>query len=397
MANLAIRHDRDAARCHHGCAVRHRRANLTCAQRSTPANWVGGVGMWQERQPMTQRIVSALVVVAATGLGAAVAAADPMFAVRTEAALGPPEALKVVTGQLVADALARCSSALTGEPPATTGAIFWLELGTKRVVGARVAGTGKPALDNCLTEAVRRAVPPKLAVPIVVVGRIDVPRASSEGTLPAAKLETTPIVVAAHDASWQWTTQQIGYTAHGAAELAKALNDVSQAIAACAPKRGAKAQPAEAMAMIGGGKPMVRSGTPLYDDCAAKALEGHQLPTPASAAWIRFHILPPAEPLSPRTAGGAPRNDRTRSLRDALTTAARARKAQLRVCNDVFPDVKIATVTITLASGKARLARGRTGNNDAEACLRTQFGDVAIPSAQPEDRLELDVDLDVYE
>jgi hypothetical protein len=180
-------------------------------------------------------------------------------------------------------------------PASHRAALFWLELDrTGKVTRANVRGSGKPIVDTCLGTALRKATATaKLPGPIVLVGHIDLK------PHPSPRESKTAVVLAAHGARWQVTLQHVAYTANRAADLAQALDGASAAIAACAPKRGAAAKPATAIVWTDG-KAIVRSGTPGYDECVAKALDTIKLPAPDSAAWMKLAITEPAEPLAPR-------------------------------------------------------------------------------------------------
>ncbi|MEO8701286.1 MAG: hypothetical protein ABI867_14655 [Kofleriaceae bacterium] len=312
------------------------------------------------------------------------AAADvPVAEVREDAALG----LELVAGESV---LATAfTTKCTGLAEATAGPVFWVEFDKAgKVVAANVHGAGKPPIDACL-EASLRAVKPKRPGPFVLTGRIEL----REPARPLARESKTAVLIAPHAARWQLTVQQLAYTANRAADLAASLDGVSDAIAACAPKRGAKAEAAQAIAWLAGGKAVFRSGNPVYDRCVAAALAQIKLPEPESALWMKLAIMAPAEPLAPRTDKAGLSRDQ--ALRDALTTAVRSRKEILRTCLDGKANATIDQVKLALAGTKATVVKV-TGTLDAEidACVRKKFGEVAIPSAKPEDKLELEIKLD---
>jgi hypothetical protein len=111
------------------------------------------------------------------------------------------------------------------------------------------------------------------------------------------------------------SVDRIGYTSNRAQDIAASFDARSAAIAACSPKRGAKAEPAEALAWIDGKKATFQSGNRTYDRCMAKALDAIKLPAADSAPWMHVAIMKPAEPLAPRTAkAGLSKAD---ALRDA--------------------------------------------------------------------------------
>jgi hypothetical protein len=318
------------------------------------------------------------------------AAEPPAFRVVERAALGielRPEA-RVLSDKHEA-AMASCTKAI--EP--TSGALFWLELDRAgKVTAVRVRGSGKPVVDTCLEQALRKTTAKdKLPGPIILAGHVELAVPGRDGYLPPPRHSTTAVLVAPHAATWQLTVTQLAYTANRAADLAQALDGVSAGIAACAPKRGATADSAQAIAWIDG-KAIVRSGTPAYDDCVAKALDAIKLPTSESAAWMKLAITEPAEPLAPRTDKAG--LSREQGLRDALTTAVRSRKAILLTCLDGRPTATLSKVGVTLAGTKATITRAATGNADADACVRKKFGEVAIPNAKSDDKLALEVTLE---
>jgi len=285
-------------------------------------------------------------------------------------------------------ALATCTAAI--EP--SNGALFWLELGrTGAVTNVQVRGSGKPIVDTCLENALRKAPVGKLAEPVVLVGHLDLKVRDRDGYYPSPRQSTTSVLVAAHDAKWQLTVSLLAYTANRAADIAQGLDGASTSIAACAAKRGPTAQPAEAIAWTDG-KAIVRSGTPAYDDCVARALETVKPPTAESALWMKLAITAPAEPLAPRTDKAALSRDQ--ALHDALTTAVRSRKELLRTCLDGRPKASLVKVGVVLAGIKAKIAMVETGDPDANICVRNKFGEVAIPNARADDKLELEISLE---
>ena len=336
-------------------------------------------------RPFTILSVSVLVACSA------VAAADtPPFKLVIDSALGieMPTDHSVLSDKHTA-AMAACSAA----NEVSNGALFWLEINRAgAVTAARVRGSGKPAVDACLAAALRKATAAdKLPGAIVVVGHIDLKLADRDEYYPSPRQSKTAVLVPAHDARWQVSAYYLAYTANRAADIAQALDGTSAALAACAPKRGASATPAEAIAWLDG-KAIVRSGAPAYDACVASAFDAIKLPTADSAVWMRLAIMAPAEPLAPRNAKAGLSRDQ--ALRDAMTTAVRSRKDELRECLDGKPNATLAKVGVALARSKATIAKVSTGDAGADACVRKTFGEVAIPSAKPDDRLTLEISLD---
>jgi hypothetical protein len=279
--------------------------------------------------------------------------------------------------------------------PATSAAVFWVDVSSKgKATAARVHGSGKPALDACLAGALKQlTVTEPLTGAIAVVGRLDLSDAS--GAVQSARLSSAAVLVAAHNAKWQLTVDRIGYTANRAEDIAAALDGRSAAIAACAGKRGAKAEPAAALAWVAGKQVAFQSGNKPYDACVAKALAGIKLPTPESALWMHVAIMKPAEPLAPRTdKAGLSKAD---ALRDALTTAVRSRKQDLLGCTDGKPKAKLTKVTVALRGGKANVTKVSTGDTTADACVRTKFQGIAIPNAAADDKVELAITLEPVE
>ena len=331
------------------------------------------------------RILLALLVSTST------AAADAPYKLVEDASLGIalPADKRVLDDTKAAPAISKC---LAKTPPAGS-AVYWVQLGAKgNVTATRVHGTGKPALDACLQGALRKLAPAdKLAKPIAIAGRIDLAD-SQGGVFESPRISSAAVLVAAHDAPWQLTVDRIGYTANRAQDIAAALDGRSAAIAKCASKRGAKAEPAEALAWIAGKQTAFQSGKPAYDACVARALEGVALPTAESALWMHVAIMKPAEPLAPRTAkAGLSKAD---ALRDALTTAVRSRKNELLACTDGKPKAKLVEVSVALRNGKASVYKVSTGDVGADACVRNKLRDVPIPNAAAGDKLELAVTLE---
>lgn len=319
-----------------------------------------------------------------------VAAADtPQFKLVVDSTLGlelPAEK------PLLSDKHAAAMSACTATNQPSNGALFWLELNRAgAVTAARVRGSGTPTIDTCLEAALRKATAAdKLPGPIVAVGHVDLKLADRDDYHPSPRQSRTPVVLPVHSARWQVSAYYLAYTANRAADLAQGLDSTSAAIAACAAKRGASAKPAEAIAWLDG-KAIVRSGAPAYDTCVATALDAIKLPTADSAAWMRLAITAPAEPLAARTDRAALSRDQ--ALRDALTTAVRSRKDELRECLD-GTKATLAKVHVALAKSKATIARVGSGDPGADACVRKKFGEVAIPNAKPDDKLTLEISLD---
>lgn len=339
------------------------------------------------------RIAICLLLVSSTA-----AAEVPAFKLFEDASLGIALQPRVLSDKHEA-ALAACAKEIIVDPATkepSSGALFYLELDKAgRATTVKAHGTGRPGLDRCLESALRKATAAgKLTATVAVAGRIDVKRPDKDAYFPSARLSSTAVLLPPHDAPWQLTISQLGYTSNRAADLGQALEATAPAIAACAPKRGAKAAPAEAIAWLDG-KVIVRSGTPAYDTCVGKAIEAVKLPTAASSAWLKIAITPPTEPLAPRGTGTT-KLSRDQALKDALTTAVRSRKAQLLTCLDVHPKAKIEKVTVVLAGTKARILRASTGDAGGDACVRKEFGEVAIPSAKADDKLELEVELSLY-
>lgn len=327
-------------------------------------------------------------------LFAGTAAADPSYKLVEDAALGitlQADKRMLVDTKASSLAFAKCSAT-----PASGSAVFWVQVSSKRLVtAARVHGSGKPALDACLASALKQmTVTEPLTAAIAITGRLDLADASGS-FLESPRVSSAAVLVAAHDAKWQLTVNRIGYTANRAQDIAAALDGQSKAIAACAPKRGAKAEPAEAIAWVGGKKAVFQSGNKAYDACVAKALDGIKLPAAESALWMHVAILKPAEPLAPRTnKAGLSKAD---ALRDALTTAVRSRKQALLACTDGKPKAKLTKLSVALRDGKANVYKVSTGDTDADACVRNKFVGIAIPNAATDDKVELEVTLEPVE
>jgi hypothetical protein len=321
------------------------------------------------------------------------AAAEPTYKIVEDAALGIalPTDKRLLDEAKAADALAKCVTTTTPDG----SALFWVDVSSKGVVTrTRVHGSGKPALDACLATALKKlAVAEKLTGAIAVVGRIDL--ADANGTLESPRVSSAAVLIAAQTATWQLTVNRIGYTSNRAQDIAAALDGRAASIAACSPKRGAKAEAAEALAWVDGKQAAFQSGNKAYDACIAKALRGIKLPVAASAMWMHVAIMKAAEPLAPRTTkAGLSKAD---LLRDALTTAVRSRKQDLLACTDGKPKAKLTKVSVALRGGKANVTKVSTGDTDADACVRNKFAGIAISSAAADDKAELEISLDPVE
>ena len=313
-----------------------------------------------------------------------------VLVVASPAAADPPRLVEdgsfgldpAVPGPLLAvpdAALARCTEDATGS------AVYWVEVGKDgRVTSAHVHGTGK--LDACLEGALRAGkVATKLKGSLVVLGHVEV------ADQPKAKISTVPIVVDAHDATWQVTIDRVAYTANRVLDIGQDLDAASAAIDACASKRGKpQAVVAHGVAWTDG-HPIVHTGSASYDACLSHALAQIKLPRDDSALWMELSIAPPAEPLAPRNSAVF---SHAEELRDALTTAVRSRKLHLLGCLDGHPKATLTHVQMALAKGHAAVKAVSTGDRAADACVRDQLKEVAIPSATDADYLELDVTLD---
>jgi hypothetical protein len=282
--------------------------------------------------------------------------------------------------------------ACTTGPNAPTGsALFWLEISRAgKVSAAFVHGAGK--LDGCLEKALASAkVVDKLSAPIILVGHIDLMGRETSAYLPSPRVSTAPVVLDAHNTKWQLTATRISYTANRMLDITAALDGASTKVSDCAAKRGPKAAAAQAVVWMDG-KARVRSGTPAYDDCVAKALSSIKLPAPESAFWMQLEITPPTEALAPRT--DKPNMSHEQAMRDALTTAVRSRKLDLKACLEGRPNATLTKLVVILEGEKANAKPLSTGNADADVCVRNKFHLIAIPSATPRDHLELEVTLD---
>ncbi|MDB4953301.1 MAG: hypothetical protein JWO36_870 [Myxococcales bacterium] len=283
-------------------------------------------------------------------------------------------------------------SACANGPIAPEGSgLFWLEISRAgKVSAAFVHGTGK--LDRCLEKALTAGkIADKLAAPIILIGHIDLMRRETSEYLPSPRVSQAPVLLDAHNTKWQLTATRISYTTNRMLDIAQALDGASAKIASCAPKRGAKAAAARAVAWTDG-HARVRSGTPAYDDCVANAVSAIKLPAADSAFWMELEITAPAEPLAARTEN--PNLTHEQAMRDALTTAVRSRKLDLRACLDGHPNTKLDKLAVVLDGEKANARPLSTGNADADVCIRNKFHLIAIPSATARDHVELEVTLD---
>jgi hypothetical protein len=305
------------------------------------------------------------------------AAADPAVVVHIDSVLGidddaPPQ----LDG--VDAALGKCSDAPTGS------AVVLLYVSRQgRVTSAHAHGAGK--LDACLEHAlVMGKVTAKLSAPIVLLGRVDL------GDQPTPRISNVAIVIDAHDAAWQVTVDRLGYTANRALDIGQELDAASAAIAACASRRPRTAKPVHGVAWTDG-HPIVHTGLAAYDSCLEHALAAIKLPRDDSAMWMELSIAPPAEPLAPRNPGVISHETQ---LRDALTTAVRARKLHLLGCLDGHPKATLVKLGVSLRGSRANVKTVATGDAEADACVRKQLSDVMIPSATSTDVVDLEVTLD---
>ncbi|MBA3395331.1 MAG: hypothetical protein H0T89_21965 [Deltaproteobacteria bacterium] len=335
---------------------------------------------------------SCLVIASLVGLAATARADTPAYRIVEDGALGMelPADRRVLDEAKAAGPIAAC---LAATPPGGS-ALFWVDVGKQGVATrARVAGTGKPALDACLGKALAKlTTAEKLTAAVAIVGRIDLLEPGTTSYLASPRISSAAVVIDAKGAPWQVTVNRIGYTSNRAQDIAGALDGRNTAIAACAKLRGKTAQPAAALAWIDGKQAVVQSGNRGYDSCIAKALDGVKLPAPDSAMWMQLAIGKPAEPLAPRTdVAGLTKAD---LLRDALTTAVRSRKELLLGCTDGKPKATLTKVGVALRGGKASVYKVTTGDTGADACVRNKFRDIAISSAAAGDKVELEVMLE---
>ena len=332
---------------------------------------------------------------AAITLTSVVASAEgPAYQVFEDSALGitlPPK--KILLGDKGMDAT--LTDCIVRAPAAAGSAVYWLEIGKAgNVTTAKVRGTGSTALDSCIAGGLKKAsITEKLPSSIVVVGRVDVlDRNKNKGTfLPSPKVSEVSVLLDAKGGAWQLGTKRLAYTENRAADISAALDTQAATLNACAAKRAAGGPDVDLIAWVDGGKPIVRgTGDTAYESCLAKALDGLKLPTSASAIWMELTLRKAAEPLQPRTDKVS--LSKEQGLKDALTTAVRARSASLLDCTD-GKKAKLAKLTVVLAGGKANVKTVSTGDPAADACVKTKFVDVSIKSAEPTDKLELEVEL----
>ena len=324
----------------------------------------------------------------------ALAAADGPK-IQMDAALGVDDITVPSKGLLDTAAAAEPLAACVTTPPASAP-VFWLDISSKGVVTtARVHGSGAPKTDACIAAALKKVgvMLEKLPNAIAVVGRIEIPGVDAAAQ---ARYSNTSVMVAAHTAKWQLTINQFGYTANREKDVATSLDAISKAFATCSPKRGAKAQPAQALAWVANKKAVFQSGAAAYDSCMAKALGTVKLPAAESALWLHVAILQAAEPLAPRTSkAGLSKSD---AIRDMLTTAVRSRKVDLLVCVDAAAKpVQMTKVTVSLRANKANITKAGTGDPSVDACVRKAFQNVAISSADPADKADLEISLEAAE
>jgi hypothetical protein len=337
-----------------------------------------------------------LVAIAGVSLVSALAAADPTpaYQLYEDGAFGttlPPKKVLAVDKGLDSTVTA----CIVGAPAASGSAVYWLEIGKSgNVTTAKVRGTGSSALDSCIAGGLKKGMfTEKLSGAIVMYGRIDVlDREKKLGTFnPSPKVSEVAVLVDAKGGPWQLGTRRLAYTANRAADISQALDAQATALDACAAKRAKTLGDLDLVAWLDG-KTIVRgSGDSGYDSCLGKALDAIKLPTGASAIWMELSLRKAAEPLAARTDKVSLSKEQL--LKDALTTAVRARKAGMLDCTD-GKKAKLAKVTVSLDGGKANLKAVSTGDAAADACVKTKFVDVAIKAAAPTDKLELEVTLD---
>lgn len=321
-------------------------------------------------------------------------AEGPAYQIFEDSALGitlPPK--KILLGDKGMDAT--LTDCIVRAPAAGGSAVYWLEIGKGgNVTNARVRGTGSTALDSCIAGGLKKAsITEKLPSSIVVVGRVDVlDRNKNKGTfLPSPKISEVAVLLDAKGGAWQLGTKRLAYTENRAADISAALDTQAANLNACAGKRAAGAGDIDLVAWVDGTKSTVRgTGDTAYDKCIEKALGAIKLPTGASAVWMELTLRKAAEPLQPRTDKAS--LSKEQGLKDALTTAVRARSASLLDCTD-GKKAKLAKLTVVLVGGKANVKTVNTGDAAADACVKTKFVDVTIKSAEPADKLELEVEL----
>jgi hypothetical protein len=332
---------------------------------------------------------------AAITLTSVVASAEgPAYQIFEDSALGmtlPPK--KILLGDKGMDAT--LTDCIVRAPAAVGSAVYWLEINRGGAVTlAKVRGTGSTALDSCIAGGLKKAsITEKLPGSIVVVGRVDVlDRNKNKGTfLPSPKVSEVAVLLDAKGGPWQLGTKRLAYTENRAADISASLDAQAATLNACSAKRAAGSTDLDLVAWLDGGKPIVRgTGDTAYDTCVAKALAPIKLPTAASAIWMELSLKKAAEPLAPRTDKTS--LSREQALKDALTTAVRARSASLLDCTD-GKKAKLTKLTIGLSGGKANVRSVSTGDAAADACVKTKFVDVTIKSAEPTDKVELEVEL----
>ena len=337
-----------------------------------------------------------LVAIVGVSLVSALAAADPTpaYQLYEDGAFGitlPPRKVLAVDKGLDSTV----TSCIVGAPAASGSALYWLEIGKSgNVTAAKVRGTGSSALDSCIAGGLKKgSVTEKLSGAIVMYGRIDVlDREKNLGTFnPSPKVSEVAVLVDAKGGPWQLGTRRLAYTANRAADISQALDAQATALDACAAKRAKTLADLDLVAWLDG-KTIVRgSGDTVYDNCISTALDAIKLPTSSSAIWMELSLRKAAEPLAARSDKASLSKDQL--LKDALTTAVRARKAGMLDCTD-GKKATLAKVTVALANGKANLKAVSTGDAAADACVKTKFADVTIKAAEPADKLELEVTLD---
>jgi hypothetical protein len=312
------------------------------------------------------RLALALTLISSTAL------ADSPYKLAEEAALGMD-----LPGHPLLDAdFSTCKDA-PGAP------LFWVEVSKAgKVSAAHVHGAGK--LDACFEHALAKAkVADKLPASIVVVGHIDV-----DGQA-APRVSQAPVVLDAHHAKWQISANQIHYTANRMMDIAAALDAASDAVSNCAGKRD---KPGKAMIWhANGGKPIMRSGAPGYDDCVTRALASVKFPAPESAYWIAADVTPPGEQLAAHT--DDPHLSHEQALKDAVSTAVRAHKLDYVDCENAHPKAGLTAVTVTLYGAKLTTKKVTATDAAIEACVKSKVDGLKIPNASPSDKLELEVDL----
>lgn len=335
----------------------------------------------------------AIIALVAAAPAPALADKGPAFQIFEDSALGislPPK--KILLGDKGMDKV--LSDCITGAPAASGSALYWLEVGKAgNVTTAKVRGTGSSSLDSCLAGGLKKAaITEKLPNAVVIVGRIDVMDKNKSGSfLVSPKVSDVAVLLDAKGGPWQLGTKRLAYTENRAADISAALDAQAAALNACAAKRAKTADDVELVAWLDGGKPLVRgTSDSAYDACVANALMAIKLPTGASAIWMELSLKKAAEPLAPRTDKASLGKDQ--ALKDALTTAVRARSASLLDCTD-GKKAKLAKVTVSLAGGKATIKAVSTGDAAADTCVKSKFGEVSIKAAAPEDKLDFDVDV----